>query len=741
MEAGRRRLGFAAALALAVLAAGGTAAAQQVAPDEPDGSGTDVFVTLAARECDDYTDIRANLARNNIMESLRDLGEDTLYSSGDQVDPRTEQQGQPDCRPLVGWRFTFGDGYQTRAVTGVWGALSKVLDPDATSVVTQASVPLRDYQGEAVAGQRVAAATTIELNGDQLSRAGRNALWLQGGDPDDPVLYQQPRFAGRYGFGALRCAIDDVNGDNVETVQFPTGVRHVFCYAYYVTPPPSSGTIVIRKQVEGENATSETFGFGGNVSYNPGGAFDLTAGPGKPASETFYRAETAVGEAPWTVSEQVPAGWQLTRLDCSSATSTVTTDLAAGSAAIALAAGDTVTCTYVNRPRPTRAVVIVRKVTEGGTGTFDLAVRDADGGTVATRRLTTSSAGVARAAAPIAVDPGRYELTERLPVSRLGVWRRVGATCDQQEFGAEGEIVGTVTAASGTVCTIVNRLEKPGRITLRKVTYGGTGTAAFVVSPLGDASVQRRQRATTTGTGTVVSARGQSLRGLPFGRYVIQESNATPRDDGDWKLLAVVCDGRLTPFEQGRAVVRLTRSDPAVDCRFVNVREPAPRPGPEPEPDPDDPPGPDPVPGGDTPDVTVQKRLVSTTPGATPIDTWRITVSNDGRASAGDVVVGDQIVGAARFLRARAAAGGCRVEAKVLSRSLDGLRPGATTTVTVRVRRDGLRAWTNVAAVGSGTPDAGVADNVARVHVRGIRRSDLGPCATIAGGPAARTAC
>ena len=69
-----------------------------------DPQSADRFVTIAARECDSYTDVRANLARNNIMESLRDLGADTLYESGEPIDPRTELVGQPACRPLVGWR-------------------------------------------------------------------------------------------------------------------------------------------------------------------------------------------------------------------------------------------------------------------------------------------------------------------------------------------------------------------------------------------------------------------------------------------------------------------------------------------------------------------------------------------------------------------------------------------------------------------------------------------------------------
>src|SRR5262245_11880378 len=104
------------AVTLSMLALSAEARAQIVG-----NSGADRWVTIAARECDSYQDIRGNLARNDIMESLQDLGADTLYQSGDQVDPRTELRGQPKCRPLVGWRFTFGSSYQSKAVSGPWG--------------------------------------------------------------------------------------------------------------------------------------------------------------------------------------------------------------------------------------------------------------------------------------------------------------------------------------------------------------------------------------------------------------------------------------------------------------------------------------------------------------------------------------------------------------------------------------------------------------------------------------------
>ena len=76
------------AATLGVLALSSEARAQVVG-----NSGADRWVTIAARECDSYQDIRGNLARNDIMESLQNLGADTFYQSGEPVDPRTELRG------------------------------------------------------------------------------------------------------------------------------------------------------------------------------------------------------------------------------------------------------------------------------------------------------------------------------------------------------------------------------------------------------------------------------------------------------------------------------------------------------------------------------------------------------------------------------------------------------------------------------------------------------------------------
>ena len=98
-----RRFGISCAafvtVMLATLPAAG-AATSGTAKDQP------YLVTLVARQCPSYSDISANLARNNIMESLQDLGPDTAYSSGQPIDPAIESAHQDKCTPLRGFQFS-----------------------------------------------------------------------------------------------------------------------------------------------------------------------------------------------------------------------------------------------------------------------------------------------------------------------------------------------------------------------------------------------------------------------------------------------------------------------------------------------------------------------------------------------------------------------------------------------------------------------------------------------------------
>ena len=207
---------------------------------------TGLLLTLAARTCPSYTDITANKARNNIMESLRDLGPDTPYRDGENVDPDVEEAVQPNCRPLTDWRFTLGDSYTSKAVPGPWGVLSIIKGQLREPVVTKKETPLLNARGEATGKQ-------IARGGNDRTRRRRSEarsarVPLGAGRDARPTRSSTSSSPGpEYGFGALRCATDNVNGDNVEYVAIPRRLTHVFCFAYYVKPPPTGGTIVIRK--------------------------------------------------------------------------------------------------------------------------------------------------------------------------------------------------------------------------------------------------------------------------------------------------------------------------------------------------------------------------------------------------------------------------------------------------------------------------------------------------------------
>src|SRR5262249_30760407 len=110
-------------------------------------------VTFAARVCDSYSQIYANEARNNIMESLQQLGPATPYASTAQMDPITEAlPPQGDCRPLVGWRFTLGTGISGTKLTGVFGSLSQVSNPYSTVISTTDSTAMLNPSGGTTGG-------------------------------------------------------------------------------------------------------------------------------------------------------------------------------------------------------------------------------------------------------------------------------------------------------------------------------------------------------------------------------------------------------------------------------------------------------------------------------------------------------------------------------------------------------------------------------------------------------------
>lgn len=528
-------------------------------------------VTFAARACARYTDVTANKARNDIQESLQDLGANTPYRSADLVDAVTEDRVQPNCRPLVGWQFTLGTGIRTRASVGRWGALSTVGTAFPDQIVTRDSTPLLSDFGTA-AGASLPGAVTVTLSAAEVTAASRGQLLAQGGTRDDPVGFKTA--PDQYGFAALRCAADDRNGDNVEYVDFPSGRTHVVCFAYYVTPPPSAGTIVVRKQTEGAPTVAvESFPFSGSVSYTVDHSFTIPVAGNGSASQTFVRGATGAGEEPWTFTEAVPAGWQLRALDCVSQTgaSRTVSSVADGSTAVTLAAGDTVTCTYTDRYVPPPGRLLLRKVTLGDVGTFPFTVTPSDGGAATGATATTTTEGVAATALPqpLVLDPGSYAIGEQPPQTSGGQWSLTSVVCGDAALPLNVPQTVTLASGQGLTCTYTNTFTPAGSIVVRTVTLGGVAPFSYVVTTGQRTQSALRVASRTDSEGVAATAAGDDLGTVPLQEYEVRQFSPQPAT-GDWELLYVTCNGTTFPVDQGRVVFSLTRPAPAEDCTFVN---------------------------------------------------------------------------------------------------------------------------------------------------------------------------
>ncbi len=596
--------GVAAALLLAVPAGGpaGGAAAQPVAvaADRP------LSITYVARDCPQYSDIMANKARNNIQESLRDLGPDSNYSSSEAVSAQKEAAGTPlpPCEPLTDWTFSTGTGYTGR--TPATENLSTVTGPIRQDITTGAGTPELDAQGEPT-GRTLQGAVTVELTAAEQQALAANRLSVQGGTPGAPLNGKQQQ----YGFGALRCAQDSLNGDNVERVTFPSGARHVFCYYYAVTPPPGAGTIRVVKHIDG--AGQGDFRYDGNLSYadtdNDGvNDFVLSARSGQDASQSFIRGESDIDTNPWVFKEYVPpgSGWERENpIVCAAVSasggagsSQIRTD-SAGEVRVGLVEGETVTCTYTNRR--TGGPGVLAKQTLGSTGTFDIGLETPPGAPPAEPGpTTTTEEGVPVQVVGSQDTPvGTYTAVERKPApDGRGTWELTSAVCDGQDVpvvdaGDSWRASHEVTGGENPQCLLTDTFTPGGAISVEKTTEGATGTFGYAVVPHpatrgpADGDTEYRGTAVTTEQDTATpavredGAAGPLATGLEVDdamRYTVQEFLPPDTAEGRWQATGVECEGAetgdMTPGSTS-VELRLTPENPTPTCRFTNVYVPA----------------------------------------------------------------------------------------------------------------------------------------------------------------------
>ena len=275
---------WAGSMLVGVLAALALSAAPASAQDQTR------LVTIAARSCPTLRGHHREPGAQQHHGEPQGPGADTPYGQDGcrcSSTRRSRREVQPNCTAIDNWEFTLGNGIATRNAVPPepWGRLSYVTDPFTPTIVTQTRSRCSTALGQPT-GATIDGATTITLTDEQRKLAAQSSkLWIQGGTEDDPITD-----AETYGFGALRCATDNLNGDNVEWISYPPDTTHVFCFAYYVKPAPTSGTITVRKEIYlPPDTPAQKVRFTGNISY-ANNEFFLTASNGNPASQTFIRA-------------------------------------------------------------------------------------------------------------------------------------------------------------------------------------------------------------------------------------------------------------------------------------------------------------------------------------------------------------------------------------------------------------------------------------------------------------------
>jgi len=229
----------------------------------------------------------------------------------------------------------------------------------------------------------------------------------------------------------------------------------------------------------------------------------------------------------YSVSESVPAGWDLTGATC---------DQGETIADITVGPGETVTCTFTNTKR---GHIVVDKVTDpsGDPQSFSFVAGGAG----------YESFSLTDAAAPNnqEVVPGAYSVSESVPAG----WDLTSATCDQGETPASLD----VEPGETVTCTFTNT--KRGTIIVEKQTSPDGAEGEFDFS--GDAE------GTIGDNGTIV------VSNLQPGTYTSTEADPTP----DFDLTSIICDDTNSSGDLGARTATF-ELDPGetVTCTFTNVQ-------------------------------------------------------------------------------------------------------------------------------------------------------------------------
>ena len=284
------------------------------------------------------------------------------------------------------------------------------------------------------------------------------------------------------------------------------------------------GHIVVDK-VTSPSGDPQSFSFdAGGGSYADFGLTDADA----PNDQTLVPGN-------YSVSETVPAGWDLTSSPCISSIGDTET-----AAALELDAGETITCTFTNTKR---GHIVVDKVTSpsGDPQSFSF---DANGGSYADFSLTDAAA-----ANDQTLVPGNYSVSESVPSG----WDLTTSPCVSSIGDTETAAALELDAGETITCTFNNR--KRATLIVEKQTDpdGASGSFTF----------------TGTAAGTISDGGNIPVGNLVPGTYTSTENNPAPNFD----LTAIVCnDGNSTGDVPSRTATFRLEPGETVTCTFTNTQ-------------------------------------------------------------------------------------------------------------------------------------------------------------------------
>ena len=412
------------------------------------------------------------------------------------------------------------------------------------------------------------------------------------------------------------------------------------------------------------------------------------------------RSSGLVGAGTYSVTELVPAGWDLTDVACSvqslvdQPTGSVWTyggdELFADgdtSAEIDLAPGDRVSCEFTNTQR---GQIVVNKVIAAGTAagvalleTFDF---DLTGDFRPDEAFTLDGNGDDTDGTPSSetfeVRPGGFRVAETVPAD----WRLDGAVCT----GAQDPGDLTVSPGATVECTFTNSPD-PADVLIRKSVANVASDAAwsfdFTITPDPDGNGGQPATKSATGTGPTSASVGWS--GLVPGRqYTIGETVPAK-----WTQSGLACTGvtDLDGDAANAAVTFVAVPGLSLSCSITNTRV-------------DDP----------VADLAIVKTASVSTTGPGGAFNWILTVTNDGPDTAVAVEVGDVVPSSLTVGDVTSSFFTCGRSGNVLTCTRPAMAPGESGVITIAVTVAGTPIdgpIVNVGTVESETPDPDLTNN------------------------------